>query len=379
MARAGPLFMIALGSGVAEAEDSSGYRFEAVYTGEILRNLDGGLATGTAYLDNLDLILELDIAEAWGLGSGTLFLYGLYNNGTTFSDERVGDLQVTSNIDAPAAWRIFEAWYEVGNESWSLRTGLYDLNSEFDVNGTSEVFLNSSHGIGAAFGQTGRNGPSIFPVSSLAVRGQWRSNDLLTVRLAVLDGVPGDPSDPASNEISLSGSDGALIVGEFDLSLPVGRRWWAGYWKYTADFERLSGLGRTHKNDGWYAGVEQAMELGTLEASVFLRYGEANDEVNPMKNYVGAGLVIDSVSAMLEGDSFGFAIASARVGRPYRELIEQSGAGSRSRETIWELTYRAPINDHLVLQPDFQWVQHPATNASLEDAVVVGLRFELSF
>ena len=127
----------------------------------------------------------------------------MYNNGSTFSDELVGDLQVISNIDASHAWRVFEFWYEFGEGPWSVRTGLYDLNSEFDVNETGGLFLNSSHGMGPDFSQTGENGPSIFPVSSLALRAEWEGKGF-TARLAVLDGVPGHPHDPSSNEIDLS-------------------------------------------------------------------------------------------------------------------------------------------------------------------------------
>ena len=156
-------------------------RLDAVYTGEVLSNLAGGLESGSRYLDNLDLELEFEIADTIGFGAGTVFVRGLYNNGSTFSDELVGDLQVVSNIDAGRSWRIFEFWYEVGDAPWSLRTGLYDLNSEFDTNETGSVFLNSSHGIGSEIGQTGENGPSIFPVSSLGLRGAFQADALSTV------------------------------------------------------------------------------------------------------------------------------------------------------------------------------------------------------
>ena len=39
--------------------------FSAEYTGDILAVISGGLSTGTNYLDNLDLELEIDLAEAW--------------------------------------------------------------------------------------------------------------------------------------------------------------------------------------------------------------------------------------------------------------------------------------------------------------------------
>jgi porin len=55
-----------------------------------------------------------------------------------------------------------------------VKIGLYDLNSEFDVIEAAALFLNPSHGIGPDFAQSGRNGPSIFPVTSLAIRGEYR-------------------------------------------------------------------------------------------------------------------------------------------------------------------------------------------------------------
>lgn len=109
----------------APAALADGYAFEAAYTADLLRNAGGGIRTGSRYLDNLDLMLEVDVAEAWGRGIGTLFVYGLYNNNATFADELVGDLLVTSNIDAPGAWRIYELWYELGDGPWSVKTGLF--------------------------------------------------------------------------------------------------------------------------------------------------------------------------------------------------------------------------------------------------------------
>lgn len=155
-------FVRLLGLLLCAQANADAYRFDVVYTGEVLSNVSGGVDTGNRYLDNRDLMLEVDLTKALGVGSGTVFLYGLYNNGSTFADELVGDLQVTSNIDAPEAWRIFEAWYEYVDGPWSIRMGLYDLNSEFDVNETGDLFLGSSHGIGAAFGQTGRMVPAFF-------------------------------------------------------------------------------------------------------------------------------------------------------------------------------------------------------------------------
>ena len=355
-----------------------GYDFGVEYTADFMSNTSGGLTTGSRHLDNLDVTLEIDPAEAWGFGSGTLFLYGLYNNGTTFSDELIGDLQVVTNIDAIEAWRVYELWYEFGGDRWSVRTGLYNLNSEFDAKESSGIFLNSSHGIGPDFSQTGQNGPGIFPVSSMAVRAEVKVGDV-TTRVALLDGVPGDPEDPTSNAINLSSSDGVLAVGEIDIPLYRNGRLWVGYWRYSADVESPFGMTVRNGNDGWYIGAEGRLQLGERSVAGYLRYGEADEKFNPIRSFVGLGLVMDAPFEDRPDDQFGIGIAFASVGSPYKAAITDEGMGAKSHETAWELTYRAQINDSLALQPNIQFVHNPAATSLIDDAWIVGLRVQIAF
>lgn len=354
------------------------YDLDVAYTGDVLSNVGGGIQTGTRYLDNLDVTLEADLEELWGIGGGTVFLYGLYNNGTTFSEELVGDLQVISNIDAIEAWRLYEAWYEWRGSKWSIRSGLYDLNSEFDVKESGALFLNSSHGIGAEFSQSGRNGPGIFPVSSLAVRVEYQTRNLVA-RLAVLDGVPGDPDDPTSNAIDIGGNDGTLSVAELEAPLTDAARLWGGYWRYSADFDRLTDGGAADGNDGWYIGAEADFTLGAKNGAGFLRYGRANASFNPVETFIGLGAVITSPMASRPDDQLGLSIAVAGLGAPYKAILNEAGGVAPSHEIIWELTYRSQINRFLALQPDIQYVQNPAGAALLDDVWVVGLRVQLDF
>ena len=59
--------------------------------------------------------------------------------------------------------------------------------------------------------------------------------------------------------------------------------------------------------------------------------------------------------------------------------LADSGAGARSHETVWELTYRAQMNEHFALQPDVQFVQYPSATSSLDNAWVIGLRLQLAY
>lgn len=346
-----------------------------VYTADLLSNLQGGIETGFRYLDNLELVVQKRGLLARGRYRDRGQLVLLYNNRTT-AGELVGDLQGVSNIDAGGDARVYEAWYEFATAGWSLRTGLYDLNSEFDAGEAGSFFINSSHGIGPDFAQTGENGPGIFPVTGLAARVMWRDEGV-RAKLVIMDGVPGDPTNPRSNEIHLSGDEGALVVAELDGEFEQRARLWGGVWHYTADFETPFQPGQvSDRNSGWYLGYEQRFRLADRGMHAFVRIGEANETLNAIRDYVGAGLVVDAPFPSRPDDRLGLALASAGVGDPYRRQLEADGEGTTRRETVWELSYRAMLNDHFVLQPDVQWVVSPAATDSIGDALVFTLRVE---
>ena len=64
---------------------------------------------------------------------------------------------------------------------------------------------------------------------------------------------------------------------------------------------------------------------------------------------------------------------------PLGRCLNQTGVGAERRETAWEMTYRAQINEHLLLQPDIQYVQNPSASAELDDALVIGIRFVIAY
>jgi porin len=261
-------------------------------------------------------------------------------------------------------------------DNWSVKAGLYDLNSEFDVNETGALFLNSSHGIGVDLGQTGRNGPGIYPVSSTALRASLNFESL-TARVVVMDGVPGNPEDPSSNRVELDDEEGVLTVAELDLAISDSVRLWSGYWRYTADFEHAFDQASCRSNDGWYAGLESNFALGSRSAAFFARIGQADERFNVFGGYVGLGIVVDGPFEARPDDQFGVALASGRAGGPYRDYLASMGAAPRQHESAWEMTYQARLSEHLVIQPNVQYVQNPSASGVIDNAWVVALRFQI--
>jgi len=390
--RYGPLLALALadlGGAAAKAETGtdSAAQFEAVYTGEVFSNRRGGLRRGEEYLDNLDVTLTVDGEKLWHVPGLTLFAYALYNNTGSFSEKYSGDAFTATNIDAPRATRLYEAWvdYLFGAEgSHSIRAGLYDLNSEFDVSEPRSLFLNSVFGVGHDLGQTGVNGPSIFPVTSPGVRldlelaPQWR---LLGT---VLDGVPGDADDPTATTVRLDSDDGLLLVAELQrLSSGPLEKLAFGVWNYTEEVDRIVPEGAeplgTSTNRGWYVsadsrfGAAEDEQAGPWRTSV--RAGVAEESVNDYDLFLATVLTYDLPTREGREQSLGLGAAWARRSTDFRSAAEER---VDDYEAVLELTWRVTVTDWLTLQPDVQYIVNPSAARAVRNSLVLGLRFEVA-
>jgi len=142
-----------------------------------------------------------------------LFVFVLDTHGGAPSD-RVGDVQGVSNLQAPERLRLEELWIQqnVFGNRLSVLAGRYDLNSEFYRLQSAGLFVNSSFGIGPELAQSGAEGPSIFPNTSVGALLAFKSSPNAVLRVAVLDGVPVYRAHGVAR--LFAPGDGALLVGE---------------------------------------------------------------------------------------------------------------------------------------------------------------------
>jgi porin len=387
-----------------------GVEVSAVYDGEGLVNATGGVRNGAAYLGNLRLQLTVDGERLLGWPGVTFFLQGLGTHGGHPS-RFVGDAQGVSNLEAPQGWQLYEVWLQQNllDNRVSALVGRYDINSEFYRLQSATLFLNGSFGIGPEFSQSGRGGPSIFPDTSVGVRLAFKPARDVVFRAAVLDGAPVDRPDGGQRVFAKG--DGVLLVGEAAfLSRPVsegrplGSRFRIGRgaafrpydgklavggWYYSAKFDDLSeqepdGRPVRHRGSGGaYVLADQLVHRSAVQSrrqiNVFAELGFGDSRVNRFGFYAGGGVVLSGLFPALENDELGLAVAIARNGSHFIELQRQDGVPVTGTETTVELTHLLQIGKHLALQPDFQYVMRPGTDATRKNALAAALRFELSY
>nr|WP_246206167.1 carbohydrate porin [Fulvivirga aurantia] len=366
-------------------------------------NFRGGIKQGFRYIDNVDITANLDLETLFGLKNTSLFLYGLGNNGG-YATELVGDIQTVSNIEAYPTWKLFEAWIQKNffNNDISILAGLYDINSEFDVVKPGLLFVHSSYGMGAEFAQTGLNGPSTFPYTSLALRVSANIKERANVKFAVLDAVPGKLDQPGGTHIKLSKEEGALLVGQLNINLgsdvlifnndksrkagsirrrAIGRGFESpnfnqiiiGGWRYTADFESLNGEQKRTGNQGFYIAYQRYFYLNaeqTKHITAFVRYGLAADEFNQIGSAFSGGLV-SAVPLISADDQMGLAFSIANNGNTYEQTQQAENSRYDQAETNIEFTINHHLTPFVVLQPSVQYVINPGTAPELDNALVL--------
>jgi len=391
--------------GNRQALAQSGIEPGLVYTVEYAKPSAGGGDNSAVVMGNVDLTLLIDAEKRLDWQGAKFFLYVLGNHHHTsgngeFLTDKIGNAQVTSNIEAPTAAKIYELWYDQAffpvqsGQTWSLRIGLYDLNSEFDVVESAGGLINSSFGIGPDFSQSGENGPSIFPTTSLALRLRYAAHNGVYAQFALLDGVPGDPNDEHGTHVHLGDGDGVLQVFETGLKQDAEvaqhfRKIAAGVWRYNPQQAEIAGDEdvydgadtRTAHNLGYYVIGEYQLLQESADAAqglcIFLRHGQANDNINAIATFTGAGVSYLGLLPGREADqlSIGFAVVS--FGDAFINAERAAGNDAVRDERVYEISYRLRLSPWFVLQPDLQLVRDPVAGG--DDVTLALLRAEIVF
>jgi len=286
---------------------------------------------------------------------GTLFVYGLRNNGGDPSANLIGDLQTASNIEAPNQFIVHEAWYEqnFADGMVSILAGLHDLNSEFYASDYASLYLNSSFGIGPEL--SGNVPASLFPKAALGARIRFAPFEGAYVQAAIYDG------DPATR--GFKKGEGQMDIVEAGYTFEDGA-YKAGYWMHTAT--KTFGA-NTYNNDyGYYALIDQTLVRLEDGASIggFLQFGQVPSARNDITGYFGGGLNMHGLIPTRDEDDLGVAVASAKT--------------HLNTENAIEVTYRLVVTNWLAIQPSFQWIQNPGGDATVPTAKVGLFRFEVA-
>lgn len=352
---------------------TSPFVFGASYLGEGMQLLQGGIQKGSSYegMVNIRFAFLTDQVGWWK--GGSFLITAANTHGGTPSSDLIGDFQVASNIEAGNLTYLHECWFrqEVGN--WTMIAGLQDLNSEFVYTESGNLFLNSSFGTHSTIAS---NVPSpIFPLTALGAQLHFAFTPEMTAKVAVFDGMPEDLDyNPHNISWHLNSNDGYLAFVELDFK-DLLRLKNEGDYKFGTYYHNHNpysdGADISVPNYGFYLSADQTLiQLSSGRAlNSFVQFSISPDSKNNNNWYLGGGFHFRGLLLNRLEDEVGLAFAQAGLqNTPF------------DSETTLEMTYKWVVCEHVFLQPDMQYILHPAgTSGILPNALAAFIRFGIEF
>lgn len=392
-----------------------GVDFTAIYIGEVISNLSGGLRRGTTYEGLLNTGVDLDFEKLVEWKGAQFHVNSFWIHGSSPTAKYVGDLQTLSNIDAFDTLRLNELWLQQNfcEDRFSFKLGMLAADTELMTSDYAGLFFNGAFGWPAALAL---NVPTpAYPIATPGMRVRIQANEKFYFQSAVFDG---DPDTQVHNDqgtrINLNKRDGLFSVYEFGCKLNQEKKsrglpgtYKVGVWLHTDSFvdrqtevngvslanPASTGSARIHSNNyGFYGVIDQMIfkeaskdEESDQGMSVFFRGVTAPNDRNLVSLQLMGGINYTGLIPGRDEDQIGLGVTHIEMSDQIQQfdrdsnLFNSTSSPVREYETTLELTYRYCVSPWWNIQPDLQWVLNPGGSSAVGDAFVAGLRFNIIF
>jgi porin len=364
------------------------------------QNVRGGMSThrrAGRYSGSYDVEVTADMEKMLGLTGGRVYSHmeGGWSKSAGVDGPSVGSMfGVNGDAFGRYAAVVTELFYEqvFGDREFIMHIGKMDPTGGFHCRGCPVAMDTNRY----ANDETSQflngalvNNPTIsVPDYALGVAAFWNPVEWWYVSGAVLD---------AENDFRETGFRTAFGGEDFyfytletgivpDVSSgkgPMTGTYRAGMWVDGQDKARFSD-GKNYRDDvGFYVSCDQMLykeNVGCEDQQglgAFVRYGWADSNLNDITNFVSGGLQYRGLLEGRDDDVIG-------VGAAHGVLSDQKGANggagfTEDYEQVWEVYYNAAAADWMRVSPSLQYVRNPGGDRSARDAVVFGVRVQMTF
>ncbi len=371
--------------GLNDALEPSGIEVGFGLTSIYQRNTKGGLSTHSRkgeFSGSYDLEMTIDMMKFLGI-EGSIFIHG--EGGWTDSEgidgQSVGSFfGVNADAIGNRSLDIVELFYEVSlTDRLGLTVGKIDFSGFFDAsayaNDEATQFLN-----GALV-----NNPTVpFPDYSLGV---ILSYDL-TDNWYLMGGIADAQADGRETGFNTAFHDEAYFVYLVETGVtpqmdsvngPLQGTYRVGFW-YDPQPKAHSDTTKLYRDDnGFYISCDQMLTKenndpeDTQGLGAFARYGYAPSKTNDLTNFYSFGVQYQGLFDGRDDDVLGLGYAhgcfSDKADITYTE----------DYESVAELYYSAQITPWMAISPSVQYVANTGGNEDVSDAVVCGVRAQITF
>jgi len=352
-------------------------------------NLEGGLAThrhAGRYAGSYDLEGEFDLEKLLKIPGALLYALAEGSWSAGLNDSSIGSLLgVNDDAAGDEAIVLTELWYgqKFLDGKLRVRIGKIDLTGGFECRGCPVAFDGSSY----ANDETTQflssalvNNPTIpFPDNGLGAAVYLEPVAGFYVSAGAAD-AQADARETGFRT-AFHGADRFFGIFETGFAVDVAKglpgAYRLGLWYDPQPKDRFTG-GTKRDDVGLYLSCcqrllkENADAEDTQGLGVFARFGCADSDVNEINAFWSVGGQYQGLLPGRDDDVLGLGVAQGLLSR-------DAEAGRASQETIIELYYSAAVTGWLSVSGHLQYVNNPGGTNEVDDAVVVGVRAQISF
>jgi porin len=358
----------------------AGISFELQDSNGIWVNLRGGVNRGIVYAGATESAVRIDLDTALGWSNARAFASVEWLRGRSPTNDLIGSVQGVSQIEiSPSGLRDLWLEQDLLQRRVSVRVGQERVDEEFLLSPYGGVMLNST------FGWPG------FAEINIPAHRPRRGFDEPMVRLAYTPSGEFRFLAAAFKGTSGAGRD-PLLIAEAQYLASKLTTYRLGAWYQTGSFPDQVFHARIHHGSfAVYAGMDRMIwrKPNTEDQGIALfaraiggNRSFADFQINGGVNWKGAVSGRDEDTIGLGASYLRF---SAEAQRQSALLAEEGEARPLpTDEIVLEATYQAQVTGWLQVQPDIQYIIHPAGRLTAagelpRNALVIGVMTSVSF
>ncbi|MCR8720606.1 carbohydrate porin [Pseudomonas syringae] len=400
---------------------NDGYKFSANYVSELGTNAHGGYNNSKKleYADQFAVGMHLDLQKILGVQDAEFQL--LLNNrngqditGTRLDDPRSG--QVGSNMEVVGGgqiWRLTQMWYrqKFFDQKLAVKFGRVSPTEdfqEFPCDFQDVAFCAAQAGVWAS------NDWSSYPISMWGANFRYSLTPEWLVQAGIYEHNRTNQEHDNGFKLSTSGSNGVILPVEVVwkpksalFGLPGEYRLGAYHMNIDAEdvYKDIDGgafraTGNAPKvengrNGLWFIGRQQ---VGAFDndskrpVEVFIQAHANDKDTSFIDRFYSAGIVASGPFASRPQDQIAFGVARIHVNDRIRDgekaMNQMSGATSyddpaymplQGTQYDIELNYRIQATRSLSIRPNIQYIKNPGAVDEVSNALVLGVKTEISF
>ncbi|KAB2644333.1 MAG: carbohydrate porin [Verrucomicrobia bacterium] len=390
--------------GYRDILDRHGIEFSVTYTSNVAGNPVGGkVPGGLRYADNFALGCLIETEKLFGWPGGYLLMSTLQRDGNSLSKENIKNQFTVQQVYGGQTFHWYELSYQQDfwNNHSSLKVGRIGSGDDFAVSPLYWLYMNN--------GIDGN--PQSLPVNSRfstypnAVWGSRLKIDLpshMVARCGVYQVVP--KNSVQGLNWNFYPNDGVMLLGQYswnpeffkqtlcslpkvkEKSIPTGfeGHYWMGGYYSSMEYPQFNNRDKTPNTYGLYWHADQTVyrpslltEEGLVLWSVYTLSPQQNTSLMPFQ--VNGGAIYTGLIPGRTNDMSIAGVAYGNYSTDFSALSQQIGHGTRDYELVYEAGYRVSLTKFSYIQPDIQWVIHPAGSSTTPNALVLGAQIGVVF